>query len=150
MTVTQLVEVLEGNTESSLHIMLPSGEFIPDHFHVTEIGYVRKNFIDCGGTRRRSVACLLQVWTAHDIEHRLVAGKLAKIIRLARPILESDDLPVEVEYGVEVAAQYRLMNVEVTPKGLLFVLVGRRTECLASDHCGVGGGVGACSTTGCC
>lgn len=146
MTVKQLVRILEGNREAPLHVMLPSGEFIPDHFHVTEIGCVEKKFIDCGGTRRRSLACSLQVWTAHDAEHRLAAGKLADIFRLARPVLESDELPVEVEYGVEVAAQYRLANVEVTPKGLLFVLAGRQTECLAPDKCGVGG----CSTTDCC
>ena len=146
MPVKQLVQILEENKESALHIMLPSGEFIPDHFHVTEIGCVQRNFIDCGGTRRRSLACLLQVWTAHDVTHRLVAGKLANIFRLAEPVLESDELPVEVEYGVEVAGQYRLMNVEVTPKGLLFVLAGRQTECLASDKCGVG----QCTTTGCC
>lgn len=146
MNVRQLVEVLEERKESSLHIMLASGEFIPDHFHVTEIGCVQKHFIDCGGAQRQSHACLLQVWTAHDIEHRLLAGKLANIFRLARPVLESNELPVEVEYGADVAAQYRLMNVEVTPRGLLFVLSGRRTECLAPEKCGVAG----CLTPGCC
>jgi Family of unknown function (DUF6428) len=146
MTAKQLAQILEGNKDSSLHMMLPSGEFIPDHFHVTEIGRVQKNFIDCGGTRRQSLACLLQIWTAYDSEHRLVAGKLANILGLARPILESDELPVEVEYGAKVAAQYRLRNVEATPKGLLFVLAGRQTECLAPDKCGVG----ECTAKGCC
>jgi len=145
MIVRQLAQLLEANKDSSLHIMLPNREFVPEHFHITEIGRVEKNFIDCGGTQRRSLACLLQVWTAHDVQHRLLAGKLANIFRLARRILESDDLPVEFEYGDDVAAQYRLTNVEVTPKGLLLVLTGRETECLAQDQCGVGG----CSTTGC-
>lgn len=122
MIVRQLAQLLEANKDSSLHIMLPSGEFVPDHFHVTEIGQVEKNFIDCGGTRRQSVACMLQVWTAHDIEHRLAAGKLANIFRLARRVLGSDELPVEVEYGAEVAAQYRLMNVEATPNWPPFCL----------------------------
>jgi hypothetical protein len=146
MTGKQLIQVLEGNRDSSLHIMLPSGEFVPDHFHVTEIGCVQKNFIDCGGTRRQAVTCLLQVWTAQDIEHRLDAGKLATIFRVAGPVLETDELPIEIEYGAEVAAQYRLNHVEVTPKGLLFILAGRKTECLARDKCGVG----ECTTTGCC
>jgi hypothetical protein len=146
MIVRKLAQLLEANKDSSLHIMLPSGEFVPDHFHVTEIGRVEKNFIDCGGTQRQSLTCSLQVWTAHDIEHRLLAGKLANIFSLARRVLDSDELLVEVEYGVEVAALYRLMNVEVTPKGLLFVLAGRQTECLAQDKCGVG----ECSATGCC
>src|SRR5580700_6908951 len=99
MIVKQLTQLLEANSDSSLHIMLPSGEFVPDHFHVTEVGRVQKTFIDCGGTRRESVSCLLQTWTAHDVEHRLVAGKLSKILKLAEMVLGSDDLPLEVEYG---------------------------------------------------
>ena len=143
MIVQQLIQILEANSDSPLHIMLPSGEFVPEHFHVTEVGRVQKNFIDCGGTRRESVACSLQAWTAHDIDHRLIAGKLSKILRLAAPILASNDLPVEVEYGPDVASQYFLSDVEVTPKGLLFVLAGKRTDCLAPDKCGVGA-TGAC------
>ena len=140
MFVKQLTELLEMLDNSSLHIMLPSGEFIPDHFHITEVGRVHKTFIDCGGTPRQSHSCLLQVWTAHDVEHRLVTGKLAKILNLASQVLGSDDLPVEIEYGVEVASQYRLTGVEVTPKGLLFILNGKKTDCLAPDKCGVGKG----------
>ncbi len=138
MIVKQLTQLLEANSESSLHIMLPSGEFVPDHFHVTEVGRVQKSFIDCGGTRRESVSCLLQTWTAHDVEHRLVAGRLSKILKLAEEVLGSEELPLEVEYGVEVASQYVVADVEVTPNGLLFVLAGKRTDCLAPDQCGVG------------
>ncbi len=146
MTVKQLTQLLEANSDSLLHIMLPSGEFIPDHFHVTEVGRVQKSFIDCGGTRRESVSCVLQTWTAHDIEHRLVAGKLSKILKLAEKVLGSEDLPLEVEYGADVASQYILADVEVTPNGLLFVLVGKQTDCLARDKCGIG----ECSTSSCC
>ncbi len=32
---------------------LPNGELVPNHFHVTEVGKITKNFIDCGGTLRR-------------------------------------------------------------------------------------------------
>ena len=138
MIVKQLTQLLEANSESSLHIMLPSGEFVPDHFHVTEVGRVQKSFIDCGGTRRESVSCLLQTWTAHDVEHRLVAGRLSNILKLAEEVLGSEELPLEVEYGVEVASQYVVADVEVTPNGLLFVLAGKRTDCLAPDQCGVG------------
>jgi hypothetical protein len=138
MTALQLMRLLDANAGASLHIMLPSGEFVPEHFHITEIGHVVKNFIDCGGTKRQASSCLLQVWTAHDTEHRLGAGKLASIFRLAGPVLGTEDLPVEFEYGEDVASQYRLANVEQTPNGLLFVLAGKQTACLALDKCGVG------------
>ena len=146
MILKDLTKLLDDHKEAALYIMLPSGDFVPDHFHVTEVGRVQKNFIDCGGTRRESVSCLLQAWTAHDVEHRLVAGKLAKILKLGEKVLESDELSVEVEYGADVASQYAVTDVEVTPKGLLFVLTGKRTDCLAPDKCGVS----KCKGGGCC
>lgn len=139
MNTTQVIATLTANPTAGLHMMLPSGEFVPAHFHVTEIGSVQKKFIDCGGVRRDSEFCVLQVWTANDVEHRLTAGRLAQIFELAEPIVGHADLPVVVEYGPEVAAQYFVSDVEVTPKGLLFVLVGKQTECLAPQRCGVSG-----------
>jgi hypothetical protein len=139
MNASQLVRLLETHRDAALHIMLPTGEFVPTHFHVTEIGRVHKDFVDCGGLRRETETCVLQVWTAQDTEHRLTAGRLAQIFRIAEPLFGNRDLPVGVEYGPDVAAQYFLSDIEVTPKGLLFVLVGKQTECLAPDRCGVGG-----------
>lgn len=147
MNVSELKAMLQAHAQAALRLVLPSGERIPDHFHVTEVGRVEKNFIDCGGTRRQSVTCQLQAWAAHDIDHRLEAGKLAKILQLAEPVLGGEELPVEIEYGVEVAAQYQLSEVQVGVDGLLyFVLVGKQTDCLAKDKCGVG----ECSDSSCC
>ena len=146
MTVKQLIDTLDNHSSALLHFMLPSGEFVPAHFHVTEVGRVEKSFIDCGGTRREAVSCLLQIWTAGDLEHRLPAGKLAKILKQAETVLGTDDLPVEIEYGPEVASRYSVSDVEITPKGLLFVLAGKATDCLAKDKCGVNG----CGTPDCC
>src|SRR5688572_28781734 len=103
MNVGQLLSVLEANGDSSLRVVLPSGEAIPGHFHVTEVGRIEKDFVDCGGTRRQTVSCSLQTWAASDVEHRLSAGKLARIFQLAQPVLKSADLPVEVEYGADIA-----------------------------------------------
>ena len=146
MIVKQVAELLTTHPDAPLHVMLPSGEFLPEHFHITEVGRVQKSFVDCGGTRRESVSCLLQAWSAHDVDHRLNAGKLAKILKMASGVLESDELPVEVEYGADVAAHYFVSNIDITPKGLLFVLAARQTDCLAPDKCGIGSG----TQVGCC
>lgn len=146
MNVRELTAVLAAHPESPLAIMLPSGEFVPDHFHVTEVGHVCKRFIDCGGTRRETASCAIQIWTADDVDHRLRADKLAGILEMAQPLLGPGDLSVELEYGAELAVPYALADVEVAPKGLLFVLAGRQTDCLARDKCGVGTGDGK----GCC
>ena len=64
-------------------------------------------------------------------------------MRVAAPLLESDDLPVEVEYEEGVLSQYPLGGMEVTPSGLLFHLGTKHTACLAPEKCKVG-------DTGCC
>jgi hypothetical protein len=71
MNISQMNQILAGGGDASLHFMLPTGEFVPSHFHVTEVGRVQKSFIDCGGTRREAASCVLQLWTAHDVDHRL-------------------------------------------------------------------------------
>jgi hypothetical protein len=89
---------------------------------------------------------MLQAGTANDLDHRLTAGKLAKIFNLAQPSLKSSDLPVEVEYGSDVAGQYAVTNAEITDTAILLSLAGKQTDCLAKDKCGVD----ECSTPGCC
>jgi hypothetical protein len=138
MNVNKLNRVLADNPDVGVHVMLPGGEFVPDHFHITEVGRVHKQFIDCGGTRRETLSCTLQVWVAKDREHRLNSTKLSKIMGMAAPLLD-DDVPVVVEYGTDTVSQYPVGDVEVTPKGLLLVLGAKPTECLAPDKCGVEG-----------
>jgi len=143
MTVREFRTLLEAHPGISMHFMLPDKAFVPAHYHITEVGRVHKDFIDCGGTVRSTTSCVLQVWVAHDVEHRLETTKLAKILQIAQPLLESDDLPVDVEYEDAVVSQYPIGGVEVTPGGILFYLGTKHTACLAPDKCGVDG-------TGCC
>ena len=53
-------------------------------------------------------------WVADDVDHRLETTKLASIMRLAGPLLHSDDLPMEVEYEQGVISQYPIGGVELT------------------------------------
>lgn len=146
MNVSEFNEVLERNSGANLEFVLPNGQRLPPHFHVTEVGRIDRAFIDCGGTKRAASSCMLQLWTADDISHRLVPSKLAKIMTLAKPTLKSDDLPVEVEYGEEVAGQYTIERYDSVFGTLRFMLAGKRTDCLAKDKCGVDG----CSTVEFC
>jgi thioredoxin type arsenate reductase len=143
MNVKEFIAILAANPAAKMHFMLPDQSFVPAHYHITEVGRVQKDFIDCGGTVRSLASCLLQIWVANDLDHRLETTKLAKIMEVARPLLKSDDLPVEVEYEDAVVAQYPLGGAEVTPSGILFHLGSKHTACLAPEKCGVGG-------EGCC
>ena len=143
MTVKEFCRALAGHPGMKMHWMLPDNSFVPSHYHITEVGRVRKDFIDCGGTVRSTAACVLQVWVANDVDHRLETEKLASIMRVAGSLLESEDLPVEVEYEDAVISQYPIGGMEVTPSGLLFYLGTKHTACLAPEKCKVDG-------TNCC
>ena len=114
-------------------IALPSGELVPRHFHVTEVGEVTKRFIDCGGTRRDERRISLQLWSADDYDHRLAPGKLLHILELAERELGFGDLELEVEYqGGSTIEKYAL-----TARGATLQLTGRATACLAREDCGL-------------
>ena len=138
MTLDTFVAVLTENPQAALHLMLPDGSFVPAHFHVTEVGRVQKDFIDCGGTRRSATACVLQVWVAADTDHRLDTTKIAKIVQIGIPLFPSMAVPVEVEYEQGAVSQYPVQQAEVTPSGVLLRLGSKHTACLALDRCGVG------------
>jgi hypothetical protein len=146
MRLSQLAQALVSNSDQPLQFMLPTGEVVPEHFHVTEVGRVYKVFVDCGGTRRESDTCLLQLWTADDVDHRLTTAKLSKILRLSESVFSGNDLEVEVEYGPEIAAQYKLVDAVASRDGLYLVLDGKRTDCLAKDKCGID----QCGSNACC
>lgn len=138
MNVKRLNDLPKCNPDASMQVMLPNGAFLPEHFHITEVGRVHKQFIDCGGTRRNSIFCVLQIWVANDVHHRLDTTKLRKIMN-AGTSLVGGEMSVVIEHGSDTVPQYLLGDVEVTPKGLLFVLGTKPTECLAPDKCGVEG-----------
>lgn len=143
LTIKDFLTAIENNPDARMHWMLPDKSFVPAHYHITEVGKVQKDFIDCGGTVRSKKTCMLQIWVANDLDHRLETTKLASIMKVALPLLESDDLPVEVEYEEGAISQYPVGGMEVTPSGILFYLGTKHTACLAPEKCGIGG-------TGCC
>lgn len=150
MTFESLLNVLLGNPSVAMHLMLPDSAFVPAHFHITEVGRVQKDFIDCGGTVRSSVACVMQVWVANDTDHRLDTSRLAQILKMAVPLMQSPELPVEIEYEGSVISQYPLVAAEVTPSGILFHLGTKHTGCLAPDRCGVPTAQSALAQVSCC
>lgn len=150
MILESLLTLLSENPTAGVQLRLPDGNFVPSHFHITEVGLVRKDFIDCGGTVRSSASCVLQVWVAQDTHHRLDTSKLSKIIGLAAPLLMSSELPVEVEYEGGVLSQYPVTASEITPLGVLLHLGTKHTACLAPELCVIGGNQSNCGTPGCC
>ena len=111
---------------------LPDGSLVPSHFHVTEVGKITKNFIDCGGTLRHEEIANFQLWNANDYDHRLHPEKLIEIIALSEEILKIKDLEIEVEYQGATIGKYGLDF-----DGTNFLLINSQTDCLAKDNCGI-------------
>lgn len=130
MKLSQIKPLL--NTVETVSFILPNGQFVPVHFHVTEVGMITKNFIDCGGTVREEKVVNFQLWEANDFDHRLAPQKLKNIIELSEKVLNLEDAEIEVEYQQETIGKY---NLEFD--GNHFLLVTKQTNCLAQDKCGI-------------
>jgi hypothetical protein len=130
MKLSEIKEILA--TAEGVNFKLENGNSVPEHFHVTEVGVITKDFIDCGGTVRHEKVANFQLWDADDYEHRLKAGKLLHIISLSEEVLGMEDLEIEVEYQAETIGKYDLGY-----DGENFLLQSKKTACLAMDQCGV-------------
>ena len=111
---------------------LPSGEHVPPHYHLTEVGEITKNFVDCGGTVRHEKVVSFQLWTADDFDHRLEAQTVISIIEMAESELGIGNLDVEVEYQSDTIGKYGLEF-----DGQVFQLTSTQTDCLAKEKCGI-------------
>lgn len=158
MKLTELKAILREHPSAYPRFILPDGDQVPAHFHITEVGHVTKRFIDCGGKLHdKTDTCVLQTYAANDVDHRLNAGTFAKILDLGAQVLPNDDIPVEIEYDCCVVAQYPIGDAEFKGEHIEIHLGEKHTDCLAKAKCGIDG-VGCGSsvesigelTTSCC
>jgi hypothetical protein len=131
MKLIELKRHLEESHDSLVRFVLPGGNTVPAAYHLTEVGHVTKNFIDCGGTRRSSEACVLQLWLGDDEAHRLRADKFLRILEMSREIVPSESLSVEVEYEAEVISQYPIAASHRDGDAIVLELATKHTDCLA-------------------
>lgn len=130
MRFSEVKEAL--NKIESVVFQLPNNSFVPAHFHITEVGLITKNFIDCGGVVRQEKIINFQLLEANDFEHRLVPSKLLGIIEKSESIFNFDDLDIEVEYQTDTIGKFGLDF-----DGISFQLTNKKTACLAEDACGI-------------
>jgi hypothetical protein len=141
MTLTDFKAMLAAHPDKTMRFVLPDGKCIPPSYHITEVGRVQKDFMDCGGTVRSSACCVLQAWVAaNDENHRLEAGKLSIILQMAGQLLPDSSLPVEVEFEAPIISQFSVGDSEVDSGGIVFHLENKHTDCLAKESCGLEAG----------
>jgi hypothetical protein len=130
MKLSQIKTILKN--VQTVKFLLSDGRKVPEHFHVTEVGLITKNFIDCGGIVRKETVINFQLWDANDFEHRLKPNKLLHIIELSEKVLGIEDFEIEVEYQDTTIGKY-----DLDFNGRDFILVNKKTACLAQDQCGI-------------
>ena len=130
MKLSQVKNILKS--AEAVNFLLPDGTSVPEYFHVTEVGLITKNFIDCGGTVRKEIGVNFQLWNANDLDHRLKPQKLLNIIELSEKVLGIEDFEIEVEYQSQTIGKY-----DLDFNGKDFVLLNKKTACLAQDQCGI-------------
>ena len=135
LPVSELKRRLALDPAAFIRFVLPDGTEVPAHAHVTEVARIEKRFIDCGGTFRVEVVCRLQTWVSDDVDHRLTAGVLLRILGKAEPVLGDDSLKVDVEHETTLISQYPLVSIDEVPGEVRLRLSLRHTECLAPDLC---------------
>lgn len=158
MNLQDFAKALNENPDKQISFVFPNGLELPRHFHITEIGKVVKDFVDCGGTRRSTEACMLQTLVAKDTDHRLSTTKLAGIVEKASLLGLTDTTPVEAEVQGETIGIFAVDQATVNQDRILFSLAPKSTACLAPDACKLdvlpvlgGGGDSCCGgETDCC
>ncbi len=130
MKLSEMKQIL--TTLHELNFQLEDGTYVPAHAHITEIGMIHKQFIDCGGTIRQEKKINFQLWNADDYDHRLLPSKLLNIIKLSEESIVIEDCEIEVEYQNNTIGKYGLSF-----DGKNFILTNQLTACLASDQCGI-------------
>jgi hypothetical protein len=139
MKLGSFKQLLNNNRDKTFRLVLPDQSAVPISFHVTEVAYVQKRFIDCGGKLHTTETCQLQAWEGEDTDHRLFAGRMADILVLARGVLpdeaDSQNLDLEVEYEAATISQYPVASYTITDDAVVLNLSYKHTDCLAKESC---------------
>ena len=150
MTLHDLQNALKANPKRVPRFMLPNGDYIPAHAHVTEVGHVVRNFIDCGGLVGKEEKILLQTHVGDDADHRLRSDRFAKILQLGNRVVPSTNLDVDVEYDCCVVAQYPIADAKPDGEHLNLMLQRGRTQCRVRERRQDETAAAGCATSAAC
>jgi hypothetical protein len=149
--LSELRSVLAEHPATFPRFLLPNGDQIPAHAHITEVGHAVKKFIDCGGLTGKEESVVLQTHVGEDVDHRLRSDRFARILALGEHVLPHDGLDVEVEYDCCVVAQYPITEIRPTGERLDVILGRKATQCRARERSKTASPQTCCATaTACC
>ena len=128
MQLFELQQQLENTQEVLFYF--EDGKTVAPHFHITELAWMEKSFLDCGYTLRKEGYWQLQLHLAQDYDHRLSPSQFRGIIQKGLEHWPHPKAAVTVEYQGDTIETYFLEN----PQGRL-ILQKTQTACLAPEAC---------------
>ena len=150
MKLHDLVAALRKSSATFPRFVFPDGDYICAHAHISEVGHVVKNLIDCAGLTGREEKVLLQTHVGNDTDHRLKADRFAQILELGNRVLPHTNLDVEVEYDCCVVAQYPIIEIKPAGDHLDGMLWRNRTRCRAQERRKNQGALACCEPAATC
>ena len=124
--------LLLAKPEANPQFLQINGLPVAAHYHITEIGLILKNYVDCGGVVRQERKASMQLWLANDTDHRLSTEKLLGIIEKSEQLFGLNDEELEVEFQGQTIETYGLAVQDFG-----FQFTAKKTTCLAPGHCGI-------------
>ena len=147
MKLRALKNLVSQHPATFPRFVLPDGNYVPAHAHITEVGHVVRKFIDCGGETGHEEKMLLQTHVGRDTEHRLRSDRFARILEFGERVLPDDQLDVEVEYDCCVVAQYPIAEARLEDEHLDLLLSRGRTKCRVREREESAANEACCGTT---
>ena len=148
LSYQEFISLLQKNSDLLLTFYLPDKQKISEHFHLTEVGFVQGNFVDCGGVGRIEKSVQLQLWLGKDKAHFINPEaflKILKIVEQKNPDATSyynKKLLIEYDHGTVI--RYEIGSYQIRNGYLEFFLTSQKTECRAMSRAACGQKQSAC------
>ncbi len=138
MNLAEFTSALSEQT-SAISILLPTGAEVPAHFHITDVGVITHDMIDCGGQHSTTQHVQAQLWLGEDTEHRMSAKTLSGILGASQSIFDKfagiESAPVHIEYQLNsTISKYMVESVESGCCGVTIHLSNVHAVCLELER----------------
>lgn len=143
MVTKELFSLLKEHQGKSLLFEYETNEFVKANYHITEVKHTKIDSVDCGARTDAWNETVIQLWESpkeigkRDFMSVYKALSILKKVERMKPFdLESE---VKFEYSNETfhTAQLFINDFEIRDSNLIIKLGVEKTNCKASDICGV-------------
>jgi hypothetical protein len=143
MKTREFLELLNEHPKRSLEFEYRPGSRLMPGYHITEVKNLHIDATDCGGRTDSWQETVIQLWenpAGETVPRSITARKaLAILDRVNQSQALLPDSPLKFEYGNANFHTAQLHVARVYPDGdsLVIALSPEKTQCKASDLCGI-------------